>query len=347
MEKPIIESKIPVENIYYLLSYAWGYLPEGNEVKILAEDCHSVEELLARVLTNGTQHLLRRGMDRNYIQHTEETSRLKGRFDLTASFSRQTMHQGRLVCEYDELSHDILHNQILKTTLRTVLKNLNLTKETKAQIFQQIKVMQEVNEVRVTSRLFRKIHLHRNNKHYRLLMNVCELIHNSILPTQQKGEHRFRDFIRDKNQMPHLFEKFILNFYKRHTDYKVHAPHLYWDLGDSGEDISLVPRMETDVCLTKPDRQIILDCKFYKNAFSYRNETKKLIPAHLYQLYAYLENNPKTTQWEHKEGILLYPAISHNFSHEVMLNGHRLRFMSIDLDQKWEQLECDLMNLVS
>ena len=347
MTEPVQESKIPVENIYYLLSYAWGYLPERDEVQMLAEDCHTVEELLARVLVNGTQHLVRRGLDRSYVLQREETSRLKGQLDLTASFSRQTMQQGRLVCEFDELSHDVLHNQILKTTLRKILKLTRLSREMKAQVHQQLQVMPEVQEIRISARLFRRTPLHRNNKHYRLLMNVCELIHHSLLPTEQSGELRFRDFLRDKRQMPALFEKFILNFYKRHSDYKVSSPYLYWDLGETGADQLLVPRMETDICLYKPERQIILDCKFYEHAFTNRFETKKLLPAHLYQLFAYLENVPRNARWEHTEGVLLYPTVSHDFTHEISLNGHQLRLVSVNLDQPWSAIERALIRLVN
>ena len=146
--------------------------------------------------------------------------------------------------------------------------------------------------------------------------------------------------------MPILFEKFILNFYKRNSDFRVSSPYLYWNLDGEGESQSLVPRMETDVCLIKPDRQIILDCKFYKEAFSYRKKAQKFKSTHLYQLFSYLENSPRKEQWHNQEGMLLYPATSQGFSHELKLNGHKLRLLSIDLDQPWRQLHQKLLALL-
>ena len=58
---------IPIQNIFYLLCYAWDQLAEGAEIEIAAEDCHSLDELFARVLTSGTRKLLQRGLDRDYL----------------------------------------------------------------------------------------------------------------------------------------------------------------------------------------------------------------------------------------------------------------------------------------
>lgn len=332
-------SKIPILNIYYLLSYSWDYLVEDEEVEVLTEDCHSVEELLARILTSGTQQLMRRGLDRHYTEHREETAKLRGRFDLTSSFSRQTMHQGRLVCEYDELSHDVLHNQILKTTLRAILSNPNLSSVTRNKILKQQDIIQSVSEVRITDRLFRRVRLHRNNRHYRLLMNVCELIHQSLLPTEASGNRRFMDFTRDEAVMHRLFESFVKNFYTRHSGFRVTADHLHWQTEGAFSSLEMVPRMETDVCLYSNERQIILDCKYYKEALKGRYKPK-FNPNHLYQLFAYLENAqypPKN--WQNVEGILLYPAVHEDFQHRLKLNSYNITVASVDLGKQWSEIE--------
>jgi len=341
-----MNGEIPIRNIYHLLCYAWDYLPEAGEVEIVSEDAHSLDELLARVLSNGTAHLLRQGLDRDYRIHREETSRLRGRFDLTASFSRQTIRQGRLVCEFDELSYDVLHNRILKTTLALLAQIPEINGETRALLHQQMKVMREITPVRITSRLFRRVRLHRNNRAYRLLLNVCELVHESLLPDEQRGNSRFRDFIRDDNTMPRLFEAFVKNFYTRHSDFKVSAAHLHWDIRADEKTSALVPRMETDVSLYSPERQIIIDCKFYKNAFSDRQGVERFRRDHLFQLFAYLENAGHSKGWGAVEGMLLYPAIGEEFAYSMVLNGHRLGLRSVNLNLDWKEVERQLMGIL-
>ena len=55
---------IPIQNIYYLLCYAWDLLEEADELAVGIEDLPRVEDLLARLLINGTRRLLRRGLIR-------------------------------------------------------------------------------------------------------------------------------------------------------------------------------------------------------------------------------------------------------------------------------------------
>lgn len=338
--------EIPIENIYHLLCYAWNYLPEAGEIDVVAKDAHSLDELLARVLTNGSQHLIRQGLDRDYILHSEETSRLRGKFDLTASFSQQTMQQGRMVCEFDDLSHDILHNQILKTTLAILSKNPHIEKDTKSLLHRQLKTLHHITPIRITSRLFHRVRLHRNNRQYRMLLNVCELIHESLLPTQHTGRTRFRDFIRDEKTMPRLFEAFIRNFYDRHSHFAVSAAHLHWNVEGDLQSTALVPRMETDVSLYTPERQIILDCKFYKEAFKTNYGKAKFNRDHLFQLFAYLENAGHSKGWNQLEGILLYPSVSQDFHHQLKLNHHNITLCSIDLNCSWQYVETQLLHII-
>ncbi len=339
---------IPIQNIYYLLCYAWDQLAEADEIDVASDECHSLDELFARVLSNGTQQLIKRGLDRDYRLHREETASLKGRFDLSASMAKQTWRQGRMVCEFDELSHDILHNRILKTTISLLAANPHLRTQSLALIHHQEKLLGQIPPIRITSRLFRNVRLHRNNRQYRFLMNVCELIHDSLLPTEEKGDSRFRDFIREKKTMASLFEKFIRNFYAQHSSFAVSAPHLHWCTEGTPESLALVPRMETDVVLYSSEQQIVLDCKFYKDAFKAKGEARARFNSnHLYQITAYLRNARREKEWPKVEGILLYPAVGHDFYHDLQLDGSRLQIASINLDQDWQNIHRRLLSLLA
>ena len=55
---------IPIQNIYFLLCYAWNQLEEKDVVEINPEDSTALQDLFARVLAGGVQYLIRRGFDR-------------------------------------------------------------------------------------------------------------------------------------------------------------------------------------------------------------------------------------------------------------------------------------------
>ena len=72
-------NKIPIQNIYYLLSYAWNKLEENKVVNVSIDDYSQLHNLLARVLINGCYHLFKRGLERDYIINEEVYPGIKGK----------------------------------------------------------------------------------------------------------------------------------------------------------------------------------------------------------------------------------------------------------------------------
>lgn len=338
---------IPIQNLYYLLCYAWDQLAEGELVDVAADDSKNLVELFARVLTNGTQRLVRRGFDRGYLAEIEQTPRLRGKLDISASIGRLSWQSGTMVCEFDELSHNILHNRILKTTLETLGHAEGIGDTARDLIHKQLEILRPVERVAITSGIFRRVHLHRNNRYYRFLMNVCELLHDSRLPDQKDGKVRFKDFIRDERRMPYLFESFVKTFFSREQKkFRVGSIQLKWAAHGKPEHLAVLPVMKTDVSLWSEERSIILDCKFYKEAMSGWRGSERIHAANLYQIYAYLRNAEEREGWEHSEGILLYPAVKGRFDHKLTIAGHLIRVMSVDLDRPWDEIHKQLMGVI-
>src|SRR5688500_14034790 len=113
---------IPVQNIYYLLLYAWNRLPEGKTVNVSGVTSPDLPNLLAKVLLEGTRHLLRRGLDRDYIGRDEDLTRPRGRLLLSDTINRGLLSRVQLACNTDDLSHHVLQNSILKTTIEQLSK---------------------------------------------------------------------------------------------------------------------------------------------------------------------------------------------------------------------------------
>ena len=341
-------TSIPITNLYYLLSYAWNHkLSEAELVSVDADSCPDLNNLFARILSSATHQLIRRGLDQSYIAFEEETPRIRGRIDFSASEKRQTRTRGKLVCIYDELSPDVLHNRIVKATVRLLLNDRRVHTETRKSLRKVFDSFNQVGALRVTPHHFHRVQLHRNNRAYRFILHLCELIHASLLPDKSSdGSRRFRDFTRDEKVMAKVFEDFVRNFATRKfPEATVSAMHIEWRASEHGEGTpAMLPRMITDVTVAWPSRKLILDCKYYQEALVSRYDALRFRSGNLYQLNAYLTNKAVEPGWEDVEGMLLYPTNGYSFDHTFTLHSrHRIRVSTIDLQQAWPQIEKELI----
>lgn len=344
-----MNDSIPIQNIYYLLCYAWNKLDEGGTVDVSSINSTELADLFARVLTSGIQHLIRIGFDRNYLVFSEETPRIRGRINFPVSIKRNLLRRGRPLCEFDELSYDVLHNRILKSTVDNLLRTDGLNNDLKKELWETSKWLRDVTPVRLSSQIFRRVQLHRNNSYYRFLLNVCVLVFENLLVDESTGQSRFRDFVRDEGQMRALFEEFVRNFFRiKQSRFRVASPKLYWDVRFEGEDaLAVVPEMRTDICLIAEDRQILIDCKFSKSVLTSYRGKESLRPSHLYQMFAYLHHAEQQKAWKNLEGVLLYPVTKDPVDLSFDLGQHPFQVRTIDLNQDWQSIELDLLSLLN
>lgn len=341
---------IPIKNIYYLLSYAWNKLEEGERINAAQMECETLIDLLASVLANGAAYVLRRGLDRGYVPYLEETATLRGKIDAATTLKRTYFAAPRIFCEYDEFQHNILQNQILKTTIFNVLRLPELHRDIRGRLEQCYRKLTNIDRLTLTKRHFGLVQLHRNNGFYDLLLDVCQLIHENLFVDEQNGTATFNDFVRDEKKMAVLFEAFVRNFYKREQrQFKVEREYIEWDaepLNDDSHD--LLPKMQTDISLTSSDRKIIIDTKYYKEALQTHYDKQTIISANLYQIHAYLTNLEALGGVNaHCEGILLYPTVTQELNIQQKIKGHRVSVRTIDLSQEWPIIKQRLLRIIS
>ena len=104
---------IPIQNVYYMLSYAFRVLNEQGYKSIETEEFHNVAELCASILTKGVSLQLKRGLGKEYISETEALSSPRGKIDVTASIKDLSKVKGQLVCTYDDFSVNSYMNKII------------------------------------------------------------------------------------------------------------------------------------------------------------------------------------------------------------------------------------------
>jgi 5-methylcytosine-specific restriction enzyme subunit McrC len=333
---------IPIKNIYYLLCYAWNKLEESELVDVSAEDESDLLNLLAKVLLNGTKMLLKRGIVRQYLTENEVYQGIKGKVNITDSLRKNLFPKGLSICEFDELSADILPNQILKTTLQNLTQISTLSHTLKQEIRTIIYRLYEVNEIVLTDTVFHQVQINRNNSFYALLLNISELIYQNLLINERNGHFQFKDFIRDERQMARLFEEFIRNFYKIEVpEAKIFREDLHWKM--AGEMHHFLPKMQTDISIRINDRKLIIDAKYYKETLQKYYDSEKIHSQNLYQIFAYLKNQEN----ELAEGILIYPTVQKSLSLAYTHEGHTIRIETLNLNQDWRGVKADLLGIIA
>ena len=343
--------KIPIANIFYLLCYAWQHEKERDLMDVSElDDLELVPDLLGKVLTRGVSRLVRKGLDRGYREIKEDLPGLRGKLAISDMATRALRARGRAACVYEELSHDVIHNRILKSTLGNLLKLDTLHKDVRAEVSAAFRKLEGVSVVRVNRKLFRQLQLDRNRRVYRFLMSICALIHDNLIANEETGTAAFHDF-RNEENMWKIFEDFVTEFYDREqTTFRVNARgrRIPWSgAAAGGDNKTKIPIMEADVLLDAPHRRIILDTKFYGHAFGGRGSTEKLHSSNLYQLLTYLRNRENMLPGEAKhDGILLYPVVAKPIHAEVQLEGFRIQARGINLNQPWRNIHNDMLALL-
>ena len=342
--------KIPIRNLYYLLCYAWDVLEEKDDALVAELDGLAHVELLAKVLAVSVQRLWKRGLDRGYRTLEDDTSSPRGRIDLQRTVARQLDRVGRAACHYDELGHDVLHNQILATTARRLARLPRLVRDLREEMIAIDRTLADVSTIPLRAATFMQVQLHGRLRRYRLPLHICELVHDQLIVDERTRDVHFRDFIEDPRKMPILFEQFVRNFYRRElTGWSVKRDDIAWNLVPLTAGASdYLPKMQTDVSLRGAGRTIILDTKFYAEAFTSYYESAKLRPAHLYQLTAYLRNIAANGGNDtNAAGVLLYPEINPIPSLQYMSEGHRLTATGVDLSADWRAIHERLLTIIA
>jgi 5-methylcytosine-specific restriction enzyme subunit McrC len=126
---------------------------------------------------------------------------------------------------------------------------------------------------------------------------------------------------------------------------------LQWPIEHPTAGIGTVfPSMRTDIVLDRRDHpcRLVIDTKF-TNIFGkgwYRDQSLKT--RYTYQLYGYLRSHEgRGDPWaDHASGILLHPAINAEVDESVLIQGHHMRFATVDQAGEHAAIKQRLLGLI-
>lgn len=342
-------SPIPIQNVYYLLCYAWKHAQERGVSDVGSIDSREFVDLFAKSLVGILNHLFRRGLEVGYQPFEEELRGIRGRILLESTVRRMLDRHGRAHCTFDEITPNTLANQILKSTVGRIVRTRALDSNLKDQLQAAHRGMREIDEVPLSAALFKRVQLHGNNKVYKLALHVCEFAYKSIIPDDSGDGYRFDDFLRDEARMSKLFEDFIFNFYSIElTGCSISRDLLQWNaVSQQDPELRYLPSMRTDVTIRSGKELLVIDAKFYAETFQSHYGSRSIHSGNLYQLHAYLANyRSLVAPGTQLSGMLLYPAVDAEVRLQYQLEGSRVSVCTLDLTRKWSALERELFEVL-
>lgn len=329
---------IPIQNIYYMLSYAFQVLNEQGYKSIETEQFDNVAELCATILSKGVSLQLKRGLGREYIDNTESLSSLRGRIDISESIKTRSMLKQQLVCSYDDFSENSYMNRIIKTTMELLL-HADIAKARKKELRKLLVFFGNVDLLDVHT-INWKVQYNRNNQTYRILISICYLVVKGLLQTNTDGTTRLMDFL-DEQRMCRLYEKFILEYYRKEfPQLSASASQIPWSLDDGIG--AMLPVMQTDIMLTSGSKVLIIDAKYYSHTTQAQYDVRTLHSGNLYQIFTYVKNKEAEMGGTPHEisGMLLYARTDEAIqpSNTYKMSGNKISVRTLDLNCEFAEI---------
>lgn len=338
---------IPVQNIYYMLAYAFQVLNENGYKDIATEQFDNVGELCAAILAKGISVQLKRGLGKEYVSQTEPLSSLRGKIDIAESIKTQSMLRKQLVCTYDDFTVNSYMNRILKSTMELLIRS-DISKVRKKDLRKLLVFFGNVDSIDVYDINWR-LQYNRNNQSYRMLISICYLVVKGLLQTNTAGITKLMDFL-DEQRMCRLYEKFILEYYRReHPEVKASASQIPWQLDDDFG--AMLPVMQSDIMLSKGSATLIIDAKYYGHTTQSQYGVNTLHSGNLYQIFTYVKNKDAEygDQPHTVSGMLLYAQTDEVVqpNHVYHMSGNKITVRTLDLNLPFSDIAKQLDGIVA
>ena len=343
--------RIPVRNIWLLMLYAsqlYRELPDARRVA-LEEAPDDIPELVAELLANAVEWRMRRNLTVGYRRRSDVLNRVRGRIDLLRTERGQLLQRGQVACTFDELTIDTPRNRCVREALLLLARIVRreplerMCRELAARMA-LAGVRDEPDARRISGQILSSGAGWMDAEERRMLA-AARLAFDLVIPTEAAGNALLAMADRDANPGWKLYEYAVAGFYGavlRDRGWNVrHGQHMSWRLEEGSPSVrDLMPQMITDITLERSNvanagngQRIVIDTKFMSilTAGQHGNHTFK--SENIYQMYAYLRSQEDTGDplWRTATGVLLYPSLALPYDEMATIQGHQIRFATVDL----------------
>lgn len=347
---------IPLRNIWLLFLYAADLVQFKGSFEHQVETARDLPDLVARLLIHVVEERLRRNLSRGYRAQTAVLPRVRGRIDMVETTTRRLMDRGSIACRFDEHTMDTPRNRLVRAALTRLSGRVadDLVAHRCRQLAGDFTRMGVIGP-RPSWADLGKDQIGRNETSDRFMVALARMVFDTLIPMEEEG--RVTGTLPDSTNhlIRRLFERAVGNALRIELQpfgwTVVQGRRLSWpvDLATPGI-AAILPGMQTDIELNQlaTGRRIVIDTKFTSifTASTYREQILK--SGYLYQLYTYLRSqersdDPATLT---AEGMLLHPQTGGAVDELMTVQGHSMRFKTIDLSKHPGDVEASLRRLI-
>ena len=356
-DKPGYIGEIPVRNLWLLMLYASQLFRQINDLqkRKVEDNPDDIPDLAAEILARAVERRLRRNLSFGYQPRQAILSRVRGRIDHIYTERRQLLHRGQVACRFEELTVDTPRNRYVRAALeksaKMVRRNLARRCRTLATGLVRMGVSGE-HLIRQDPSLNL---MGRTDIADRQMLAAAQLVFDLALPTETAGPRNLSSPFREPQWIRKLYEKAIAGFYDvtlTQRRWRVHpGRQLDWSKGKKTKGIdNILPKMLTDIVIDDVvlDHRIIIDTKFISILKPGFHRDQTLDSGHIYQIYAYLRSQEGLGDplADTASGMLLHPAVNCSVDESVDIQGHNIRFATVNLDATPGDIRHRLLELI-
>ncbi|MCL4552293.1 MAG: 5-methylcytosine-specific restriction endonuclease system specificity protein McrC [Candidatus Marsarchaeota archaeon] len=314
-----------------------------------------IPDLVAELLAHVIERRLRRNLSFGYRSRKAILSRVRGHIDLLATERHQLLSRGLIACRFEDLTVNTPRNRFVRAALDTIARMVHRPelRHRCVALANSLKRLGVSGEKPSRSEMSTDRY-GRHDRDDQFMVSIAKLAFDLALPTESSGVHQLALPEREVTWVRRLYEKAVAGFYSvvlSPKGWHVAAGRpLAWPIGDKTSGIDrILPSMRTDIILDNPAmaRRVVIDTKFTSLITHgwYRDESIR--SGYMYQIYAYLRSQENTSDplAEHAEGLLLHPSIDEMIDEAVEIQGHRIRFATVDLNDSAAAIRDQLLRL--
>ena len=352
-----VVGKIPIRNLWLLMLYASDMFRYQGQAKVdLESNVDRLPELIAEILAYAVEKRQRRQLSLGYRTKKDVLPRVRGKIKILDTERHSLLSRGLIACQFNELTIDIERNRFVRAALERIAR---LVKKDKVlfhrcrSLANDMKIMGVSGTVPTRSQISVE-QFGRHNVDDQFMVTAAKLVFDLAIPTEEFGKNVILSPEREEHWIRSLFERAVGGFYKvvlSHDGWRVNTgKHLSWNIDWKTPGIEkILPGMKTDIELIHEEklRKIIVDTKFTSilKPGNFKDETLK--SGYIYQLYSYLRSQAGQGDplADEAEGVLLHPAIGEHIDETVVIQGHPMRFLTVDLTDSTESIRDQLMKV--
>ena len=200
----LIEPKVPIHNLFHMLTYAHRLVEFGRDVSPLATGA-AIFDAVVDIFVRQVDDIARRGIHRGYVDREEDVPWLRGRLLVAQQVRRGPIAVG-FHQQTSDFTADLLENRILRAALGLLARARFRDPMVGPRVRRSLAAFAEAVGEGITAADCDRVIYTRLTERYRSPINLARLFLRYLSLEGNEGETPFVSFL---VPMPRLFEQFV------------------------------------------------------------------------------------------------------------------------------------------